>query len=95
MASNPKYDGAHRVNRSRLVPLVRGGTVRCARGEGCKYAERVNGIMVGGLIHAGEEWDLGHPDDGSVGGPEHPVCNRGAPHRRERQRGPMRHSRVW
>lgn len=93
--TNPKYLGDHQSRRSRFAPLVRGGTVRCARGEECCYAEDLDGVMVGGLIHEGEPWDLGHPDDGSVGGPEHSRCNRGAPHRKDRRRGPMKHSRVW
>lgn len=57
MASNPKYQGDHRTRRQRFASLVRGGTVRCARGAECCYAE-----MVGGLIHEGEPWDLGHPE---------------------------------
>lgn len=93
---DPKYEGAHRRDRERLEPIVCGGTVRCARGGVCQYAERVNGVMVGGLIHAGEAWDLGHADGESIGGPEHAVCNRRAGARAaNRRRRPMKHSRVW
>ncbi len=66
------------ARRARLRPMVATGRVRCARGAACKYA--VAGV--GGLIAPGQAWDLGHPDGESVGGPEHAVCNRGAPSRR-------------
>jgi hypothetical protein len=72
----------HRGRRRRLEPLVSTGTVRCAAGACCEYAEVVDGELVGGLIHAGEQWHLGHPDDESVGGPEHVRCNSGRPQRR-------------
>jgi hypothetical protein len=81
------------VNRQRLVPLVNGGGVRCARGAFCEYAELIEGVLVGGLIHAGEAWDVGHPDGESVGGPEHAVCNRRAGTRKGNVK--MRQSRVW
>lgn len=60
-----------------MVPVVASGTVRCARGAACRFAEFVDGRLVGGFIEAGSDWDLGHPDGVSVGGPEHAVCNRG------------------
>ena len=91
---DPKYEGRHRADRDRLAPLVRGGSYRCARGEACVYAELVEGVAVGGLIHPGEAWDLGHADGESVGGPEHAACNRRAG-ALKRKRGRMRHSRVW
>jgi hypothetical protein len=95
--TNPKYNGVHQTTRARLVPVVAGGTVRCARGAACRYAEVVDGVMVGGLIRAGERWDLGHADHDSVGGPEHRYCNQTAPHRRDRRdyRDVAKHSRVW
>jgi hypothetical protein len=67
--------------------------VRCARGAACQYAEEVEGLRVGGLIHPGEAWDLGHADGESVGGPEHAVCNRRAGALKRNRR--TRHSRVW
>jgi hypothetical protein len=72
---------------------VNGGGVRCARGAYCEYAELIDGLLVGGLIHAGEAWDVGHPDGESVGGPEHAVCNRKAGARKSNRK--QRHSRVW
>ena len=81
---NRKYGQArHRRTRKEYVPLVATGLVRCARGDGCSFAELVNGVMVGGLIEPGTPWDLGHDDrDPSVhSGPEHRYCNRTAPHR--------------
>ena len=65
-----------------------------------KYPDVVRAVIVG-LLHPGEAWDLGHPDDlGSSGGPEHQRCNRGSPHTREARRRAKypvesRHSRVW
>jgi hypothetical protein len=50
-------------------------------------------MVVGGFIHPGEAWDLGHADGESPGGPEHAVCNRSAGARMGRRK--MRHSRVW
>ena len=49
--------------------------MRCARGAACQYAEDVEGVRVGGLIHPGEAWDLGHADGESVGGVQ-PSCRR-------------------
>jgi hypothetical protein len=43
---------------------VAGGYVACSR--------------CGLLIEPGTPWDLGHPDSGSSGGPEHRRCNRRA-----------------
>ena len=62
-----------RVWRARVAS----GTVRCARGAACKFAEG----ELGGLIDPLAAWDLGHPDEESVGGPEHRECNRSAPQR--------------
>lgn len=64
-----------------MAPLVASGLVRCARGAACRRREFVDGELVGGLILAGEQWHLGHPDGESVGGPEHVACNTGAPSR--------------
>jgi hypothetical protein len=71
----------HRGTRRALVPAVATGTVRCARGAYCKFAEWVDGEQVGGFIRPGEPWHLGHPDEESAGGPEHRRCNTGAPSR--------------
>ena len=71
----------HRGRRKSLEPVVATGRVRCARGAACDRAELVDGFYVGGLIHAGERWDLGHADGESPGGPEHASCNRAAPSR--------------
>ena len=50
------------------------------RGPACKWAELVDGELLGGIIRGA--WDLGHPDpENPTGGPEHRACNRGAPSR--------------
>jgi hypothetical protein len=67
----------HRNGRRALAPAVATGRVRCARGAACKWAEWVDGELVGGYIRG--PWDLGHPDGESRGGPEHSACNRSAP----------------
>jgi hypothetical protein len=72
----------HRILRKNLELAVASGTVRCAAGVSCRHAEWVDGELVGGLIASGEEWDLGHADEESAGGPEHSLCNRGRPMRR-------------
>jgi hypothetical protein len=72
---------AHRGARSRWAPLVASGLVRCARGGACRRAELVDGELLGGFISPLEKWHLGHPDSESAGGPEHVVCNTGAPSR--------------
>jgi len=71
------------------------GTIRCARGAGCKHAETVDGRLVGGLILPGQAWDLGHDDRNrsSYTGPEHAECNRsthgrGGSRRRPAERHP-------
>ena len=71
----------HRGRRKSLEPVVATGLVRCARGAAYERAELVGGYYVGGLIEAGEPWDLGHPDGESTGGPERASCNRVAPSR--------------
>ena len=70
------YGVVHRAIRRKLAPVVAAGLAHCVR--------------CGELISAGSAWDLGHDDfDRSRWtGPEHPKCNRGAPHRE-------RVSRVW
>ena len=70
---------SHRLGRKGWEPVVAGGLVRCARGGACKFAEWVDGELLGGFIRG--PWDLGHRDEESVGGPEHRECNRGAPSR--------------
>lgn len=62
--------------RVELAASVASGLVRCARGGECKFAELVDGVLVGGLIRRGERWELDHADDG-VGylGASHAVCN--------------------
>ena len=91
LASRPKrrakYEHpAHRARRRMLEPVVAMGMTRCARGAACKFAEFVDGFRVGGYIVAGAAWDLGHPDGESAGGPEHSICNRGAPSRHRKRR---------
>ena len=68
------YGGKHVALRRRWAPRVERGGVCCAR---CGYP-----------IMPGSEWDLGHDDvDRSRWtGPEHAVCNRGAPSRRRGKR---------
>ena len=77
-----RYGGGHQRLRRALGPIVASGTVRCARGADCKFADG----GVGGFIHPGEEWDLGHDDynSGRYSGPEHAVCNRATFSRRRR-----------
>jgi hypothetical protein len=77
------YGRDHRAMRKRWAWLVASGGVRCARGAACRFA--VNGL--GGFIQPGQRWDLGHPDGESAGGPEHAVCNRGAPSRSRKKGG--------
>lgn len=80
---NPRHRGA----RHRWTPIVATGTVRCARGAACRYAETVDGRLVGGFIRPGEPWHLGHRDEENLtGGPEHRECNTGAPSRLESRR---------
>ena len=81
-----RYRWNHKKLRAALVPLVQTGTVRCARGAECRYADGDQG----GFIHPGEAWDLGHDDlyPHLHSGPEHVVCNRGAPNR-------LKFSREW
>lgn len=73
-----EFQQARRLWKARVAT----GTVRCARGRGCLYAATVAGVLTGGIIRPGEPWDLGHSDDRTqIVGPEHSVCNRGAPNR--------------
>ena len=68
------YNYRHKALRARWTPLVRTGTVRCAR--------------CGKPIRPDEPWDLGHID-GTINtpnpqwsGPEHRRCNRATAGRR-------------
>ena len=70
---------SHRLGRRAWTHAVASGFVRCGRGEACKFAELVDGELVGGFIRG--PWDLGHADGESVGGAEHRACNRAAPSR--------------
>ncbi len=79
-----RYNAEWRRRRLQASALVATGSIRCARGMWCNYAEKVGDQMVGGFIHPGESWDLGHADGQSIGGPEHASCNR-ATARRERK----------
>lgn len=58
------YDAEHQRVRCTWQPIVERGAAVCWR---CDQA-----------IPAGSAWDLGHADDGSHAGPEHPSCNRSA-----------------
>ena len=80
------YNRHHRNLREMWKRAVAAGTVRCARGRDCFYADG----MQGGLILPGQPWDLGHADyDRSRHtGPEHSKCNRAAPNF-------VRTSRQW
>ena len=75
---------SHRLGRRAWAYAVASGRVRCARGEACKFAEWVDGELIGGFIRG--RWDLGHPDGESAGGPEHAACNRAAPSRLKARR---------
>ena len=71
---------SHRLGRRAWAHAVASGLVRCARGRACKWAEWVDGELVGGIIRGA--WDLGHADpENPRGGPEHRACNRAAPSR--------------
>lgn len=72
---------SHRRSRQIVAPAVASGLVRCARGSHCKYAEWLDGVLLGGFIQVGQLWDMGHADSESPGGPEHRSCNRAAPSR--------------
>ena len=71
-----RYGVRHRQTRQMLAPFVASGSARCVRCQG--------------VIEPGQAWDLGHDDRHSWAhsGPEHAVCNRGAPNRNST-------SRVW
>lgn len=81
-----RYGTRHRRLRAQLAPLIAAGGVRCARGAECKWRELVDGEIVGGLIRAGQPWDLGHMDGAdpfSYQGAEHAACNRSTSRRKE------------
>lgn len=63
------YGPAHQALREQWRPYVEAGKVACAR---CKI-----------LIPPNDPWDLGHDDHDRTKhtGPEHLLCNRGAPKR--------------
>ena len=63
-----KYRGQADRRRG-WIPAVASGSVRCARGAACRFAEG----ELGGFIRPGQEWDLGHADGESVGGVEHRI----------------------
>ena len=52
---------SHRLGRREWAHAVASGLVRCARGEACKWAEWVDGELVGGFIQPGTAWDIGTP----------------------------------
>ena len=69
------YGSAHQAARGRAVPAVETGTARCWR--------------CGEPIAAGEAWDLGHDEEGTLRGPEHRSrCNR-------RAAGLRAHGQAW
>jgi hypothetical protein len=79
---------AHTNLRAALAPAVASGTVRCTRAAACKFAEEVDGRLIGGIIEPGTAWDLGHDDRDPRfhTGPEHASCNRAAPNRNKTSR---------
>lgn len=83
------------MRRTTVGAVVATGTVRCARGADCLFAETVGGVLLGGLIAPGADWDMDHADDRrSYLGPSHARCNRVAGARRRWQKGPGP-SREW
>ena len=58
-----------------------GGGVRCRRSASRRFAELVDGDVVGGLIAPTARWHLGHFDGegAAMTSPEHVACNTGAP----------------
>jgi hypothetical protein len=86
------YGTRHQKRRSAIAPTVATGTVRCARGAECFFADELaDGRKIGGFILPGQKWDLGHDDhDRTVyTGPEHRRCNRATAGRHKRR------SRRW
>jgi hypothetical protein len=83
------------VRRSSVGAVVATGTVRCARGADCEFAETVGGVLIGGLIEPGSDWHLDHRDDrrGYLGA-SHARCNTVAGARKRWERGPGP-SRDW
>ncbi len=75
------------ARRAWQLELERGAVVRCARGAECKQA-----VLLGGVVHAHEPWDLGHVDDDRTqySGVEHAGCNRATAGRQR-----ARVSRQW
>ena len=68
--------------------------MRCSLGSDCYWAEEEHGLLVGGWIRQGMEWDLDHtPDRRGYRGPAHAKCNRsdGA----KRRNAKVRRSRQW
>jgi hypothetical protein len=68
--------------------------VRCCRHGDCEWAEEIDGVMVGGYIRPGQDWDLDHTDDrrGYLGA-AHAKCNRRAGAMKRNAK--MRRSRKW
>lgn len=65
------YDGRHKAERERWVPIVQAGGVMCARqGPNC----------IGKPLAPDQDFDLGHDDQDRTkyNGPECIPCNRGA-----------------
>jgi hypothetical protein len=84
----------HRGTRAALAEVVALGYTRCARGRWCRFAEVVDGELLGGYILPNQKWHLGHADEESSGGAEHAVCNLGGPSRiRARRR--RREWQAW
>ena len=69
--------------RKRWAVDVMGGGVRCRRSASRRFAELVDGDVVGGLIAPTARWHLGHFDGegAAMTSPEHVACNTGAPSR--------------
>lgn len=90
------YDSNHHRRRKAAEQAVASGGVRCARGAACVYAEEIDGVLVGGIIHPGQPFDLGHVDGDPLryAGPEHRRCNRRtSAHKKARET--MQRGRVW
>jgi hypothetical protein len=68
------YGHTHQQLREQWAPIVATGTVVCTRYDHPQFPRCT------GLIHPGDQWELGHNDqDKSIyTGPEHLTCNRRA-----------------